>query len=328
MSQEPLLNKAEIADLLAAIRDGRVPLDGEEGDAEGFLTCSPLDLFNLERSQKEQSRIPNLDIIIDAFCRLYGTSLTNQLQRTFSIERKVLDSFEFQAFMADKSQPGAIGILEMAPLVTGALIIYDPKLSFSMLEIMLGASAELESPELDRRLTTIELNILKGTISDAGKDLDRAFSQVTELSTSLIKLENNPRLVSIVEPEAEVIVCSMQVKVADYSGMIHLIFPLTTLEPLRDLLKELLKIKTTGKSSWQEVIESEVKHISLDVVAQSGTLEMKVADVLNLKEGDVLELGYDLHSPVKVLVENCPKFLAMSGTHNGNRAISLTEIID
>jgi len=325
---DAILNKKEISSLLNAIRQGKVSLDLEDDDHDAFLACSPINLFQLARPDREQFRIPNFDIILDIFCRSYATSLTNQLQRTFSITRTALDTFEFQKFMADKNQPGGIAILDMPPLKHGALIIIDPKLSFSMIEIMLGASSDLESPLLDRRLTTIELTILKTVLSDACKDLNKAFSQLLELHTSLIKLENNARLVSIVEPDAEVIVGTLLVKVGEYSGEIHLVFPFATLEPLRDLLRELLNISTTTRGTWQDVLEDEVLEVPSSITAQSGILTFSVNQVLNLKIGDIIDLNYDPSAPLKVLVEEQVKFFAIPGTHNGKKAINLTGVIN
>jgi len=325
---DPILKKSEITDLLKAIREGRVSLDLDDNEQSNFLTCSPVNLFQLARPDREQFRIPNFDIILDTFCRSYATSLTNQLQRTFSITRTALETFEFQKFMADKHQPGGIGILDMPPLKHGALIIVDPKLSFSMIEIMLGASTDLESPHLDRKLTTIELNILKTILSDACKDVDKAFSQLLELHTDLIKLENNARLVSIVEPEAEVIVGTLLVRVGEYSGDIHLVFPYATLEPLRDLLRELLNISTTSRGTWQDVLEEEVLDIPSLITAQSGMITLSVQRVLEMGVGDILSLDYDPSAPLKVLVEEKVKFSAIPGTHNGKKAISLTGIIN
>ena len=230
--------------------------------------------------------------------------------------------------MADKNQPGGIGILDMPPLKHGALIIIDPKLSFSMIEIMLGASSDLESPHLDRRLTTIELTILRTVLTEACRDLNKAFSQLLELNTSLIKLENNARLVSIVEPDAEVIVGTLLVKVGEFSGEIHLVFPYATLEPLRDLLRELLNISTTTRGTWQDVLEEEVLAIPSNVTAQSGVLTLSVNDILNIEVGDILNLDYDPSAPLKVLVEEELKFFAIPGTHNGKKAISLTGVIN
>jgi flagellar motor switch protein FliM len=325
---ESILKKSEITDLLNAIRDGKVSLDFEENEQSTFLACSPINLFQLARPDREQFRIPNFDIIIDAFCRLYSTSLTNQLQRTFSITRTALETVEFQNFMADKHQPGGIGILDMPPLKYGALIIIDPKLSFSLIEIMLGASTDMESPQPDRHLTTIELNILKTVLNEACTDINKAFSQLLELNTSLIKLENTARLVSIVEPEAEVIVGKLLVKVDDYSGEINLVFPYATLEPLRDLLKELLNISTTTRGTWQDVLEDQLQDIPSIVTAQSGTMTLSVNEVLQMEVGDILDLNYDPNAPLKVLVDEKVKFFAIPGTHNGKKAISLTGVIN
>lgn len=325
---ESILKKSEITDLLNAIREGNVSLDLEENEQSAFLACSPINLFQLARPDREQFRIPNFDIIIDAFCNHYSTSLTNQLQRTFSIKRTALETVEFQNFMADKHQPGGIGILDMPPLKYGALIIIDPKLSFSLIEIMLGASTDMESPQPDRHLTTIELNILKTVLSEACTDINKAFSQLIELDTSLIKLESTARLVSIVEPEAEVIVGTLLVKVGDYSGEINLVFPYATLEPLRDLLKELLNISTTTRGTWQDVLENQIQDIPSIVTAQSGTMTLSVNEVLQMEVGDILDLNYDPNAPLKVLVDEKVKFFAIPGTHNGKKAISLTGVIN
>jgi len=325
---ESILKKAEITNLLNAIREGKVSLDLNESEQSAFLACSPINLFHLARPEREQFRIPNFDIILDIFCRSYSTSLTNQLQRTFSITRTALETVEFQKFMADKHQPGGIGILDMPPLKYGALIIINPKLSFSLIEIMLGASSDMESPQPDRHLTTIELNILKTVLNEACTDLDKAFSQLLELQTSLIKLENTPRLVHIVEPEAEVIVGTLFVKVGQYSGEINLVFPYATLEPLRDLLKELLNISTTTRGTWQDVLEDQVQDIPSIVTAQSGTITLSVNQVLSMEVGDILDLNYDPNAPLKVLVDDKVKFSAIPGTHNGKKAISLTGVIN
>ncbi len=323
---EQILNKTEIADLITAIREGKVPLDIDDDQQSAFLDSSPVNLFQLERPDSKQFRIPNFDIILDTFCRTYATSLTNQLQRTFSITRTALETHEFQQFMSEKNNPGAIGILDMAPLKNGALIIFDPKFSFSMIEIMLGAAIELDTLHLDRNLTTIELNVLKTLISEACSDLNKSFSQLLEINTTLIKLENNARLVSIVEPEGEVIVGTFLVKTGEHSGEIHLVFPYVTLEPLRELLRELLNINKTTKSSWQDILEEEVRDVPATITAQSGRLSLTVEQILHMKEGDIFDIDYDPNSPLRILVEEKLKFFAVPGTHNGKKAISLTGV--
>jgi flagellar motor switch protein FliM len=212
----------------------------------------------------------------------------------------------------------------MSPLHHGALIIFDPELSFSLVEIMLGASTELDPLQPDRKLTTIELIVLKTLFVDGCNDISKAFSQLLNMEAELVKLENNSRLLSIVEPSAEVIVSTFTVKVGDLSGNMHMIIPFATLEPLRDLLKDLLNISSVNKSSWQSVLEDEVLEMETAVTAQSGTITLSVSQLLHLKKGDLLDLDYDPNRPLTVLVENQPAFFAVPGKHNGKKAINLT----
>ncbi len=326
---EPILSKQEIADLLEAIRDGRmsVDLDREASDSQ-FLDSTPVNLFQLARSTTDQGRFPNFDIILDAFSRNYSISLTNLLQRTFTVTRKSLDIYHFQQYLTEKTKPAAIGILDLTPLKHGALMIFNSKLSFSLIEIMLGASGDLDSLKLDRELTTIELNILKTAFSGACNELNRAFTPILHLDSSLLKVENNARLVSITEPEAEILVVAFIMKIGDFSGEFQLVFPISTLEPLKVPLKELVNINASKKTGWRDQIEEDLKDMTTTIIAQSGLINIPVSRILNLQKGDIIAIDYDPNTPLKVLVEDTLKFFARPGTHNGKKAISLTGVYE
>lgn len=326
---EPILSKQEIADLLAAIRDGKISIDlDRDSSGSQFLDSTPVNLFQLARSTTDQGRFPNFDIILDAFSRNYSISLTNMLQRTFTVARKTLDIFHFQQYLTEKTKPAAIGILNLTPLKHGALMIFDPKLSFSLIEIMLGASPDLGPLKLDRELTTIELNILKTAFSGACNDLNRAFTPILNLESSLLKVENNARLVSITEPDAEILVVAFVMRIGEFSGEFDLIFPISSLEPLKVPLKELVNINANKKSSWRDQIEEDIKELTTTIIAQSGVINIPVNKILSLKTGDILDIDYDPNTPLKVLVEDTLKFFARPGTHNGKKAISLTGVYE
>jgi flagellar motor switch protein FliM len=326
---EPILSKQEIADLLTAIRDGRISIELDRDAAGGqFLDSTPVNLFQLARSTTDQGRFPNFDIILDAFSRNYSISLTNLLQRSFTVTRKTLDIFHFQQYLTDKTKPAAIGILNLTPLKHGALMIFDPKLSFSLIEIMLGASPDLGPLKLDRELTTIELNILKTAFSGACNDLNRAFTPILHLESSLLKVENNARLVSITEPDAEILVVAFVMRIGEFSGEFDLIFPISSLEPLKVPLKELVNINANKKSNWRDQIEEDIKELTTTIIAQSGVVNIPVNKILSLKKGDILDIDYDPNTPLKVLVEDTLKFFARPGTHNGKKAISLTGVYE
>jgi flagellar motor switch protein FliM len=326
---EPILTKQEIADLLAAIKQGKISIDLDASDAiEAGKEAKPLNLFQASAYDDEHVRVPNFDIILDAFCQNYTISLTNQLQRTFSVTKTGIDSFQFQEFLLQNKDIGAIGVLDLTPLKYGALIMIDPQLSFSMIEIMLGASTDLGPLKLNRKLTTIELSVLKTVMNNACSDLDRAFKPVLDLQSTLRKVENNSRLVSIADPDAEILVGRFNVTIGEITGEFQLVFPIATLEPIREQLKELLNVHKTKQGLWTDIISQELYDMSVTMIAQSGTISMTINHLLELQAGEIIDLDYDPNAPLKILVEEKLKFFAIPGLLNGKKAISLTGVYE
>jgi flagellar motor switch protein FliM len=326
---EPILSKDQISELLLAIKSGQVSTDLQgESDSIETRNVKSVDLFQLGAGGDNQQRIPNFDIILDNFSQNFAITLTNQLQRNFTIKRNDITTLEFQEYLISQKESGAIGVLSLDPLKNGALMVLNSTLCFSLIEIMLGASTEMAPLQLDRKPTTIELNVLKSTILKACQDIDKSLEQIIELETTVLKVESNSRLVSIAEPDAEVLVGSFTVSVGDLSGKFDLVFPVATLDPVREKLRDLLTVKTVKQSGWYDILVSEIEQMTTTIVAQSGTVTMPVRKVMKLQTGDIINLNYDPNSPLKVLVEENHKFFAIPGTISGKKAIHLTGVCD
>ncbi len=325
---EPILSKEEIADLLAAIRSGQVSTDGiDDGDSGAIpKPVRELDIFQVYVHDEDKGgmRIPNLDIILDTFTRNFGTTLTNQLQRTFTVQREEITTTSFQNSLQDLKNQGAIGIYSTDPLKYGCLFHLDALLAFTLLEIMLGSAIISESHALARNLTTIEINILKNMMQGICRDLQKAFKPVINLRPSLLKVENNFRLVNIVDAETEVLVTRFTFMIAGkQAGSMRLIIPYLTLEPLREKFKEIVTV-AQASYTWGKVLARETLEMETTVIARSGLLEMSIRQILSMQEGDIVELGYDPDQPLTIVVEDKPKFLAVPGERNGKKAFHVT----
>lgn len=323
---EPILSRQEIADLLSAIKEGRVSVEATPPEQTAkFTNAESINLFHSNKNSC-QLRIPNFDIILDSFAQNYSISLTNQLQRTFTITRIGIECAVFHEFMTSQKNPGAIGVFNLEPLPQGALCILDQQLSFTMIEIMLGAASDLDPLKLDRKLTTIELNILKSIMTKACDDLTKTLKPLINLNSSLIKIENNARLVSITDADSEVFIGRFKLQIGHLSGELRLLFPLATLEPLKEQLKDLLTVKTGKMSEWSYRIIDEILEMPTTIIAQSGTISLSLRKILAFKKDDIIPLDYDPNAPLKVLIEDNLKFFARPGVHAGKKAISLTGV--
>ncbi len=327
---EPILTKEEITDLLSALKSGDISTDSIDTgptQAPRFLLAQEVDLVQTYKRSTAggESRIPNFDIIIDIFARNLGTSLTNSLQRTFSVERSDINSVTFQQSLLDLNNQGAVGIFSTDPLKYGCLFHFDSHLAFTLLEIMLGSTELGESITLDRTLTTIEVSILKNTMFDITKDLQKAFKSIVEVSPTLTKVENNFRLVNIVDAETEVLVASFNTNVSgEHAGQMRFIIPYLSLEPYREEFKEMVTV-TQASSGWRNFVSTEALKMDCSIIARSGLIDMTIGEILQLKSGDIIDLGYDPDQPLDIVVEEQPKFFAIPGERNGKKAFHITK---
>lgn len=327
---EPILTKNEIAELLAAIKAGKVSADfvgnGQYRPKE-FLHSTEIDLFQTfkQAGGRGEIRIPNFDLVIDNFSRRFATSLTNTLQRNFTMEREEIATTDFQQSLLDLNNQGAVGIYTIAPLQHGCLFHFDTRLAFTLLEMMLGSSPSSEALALDRNLTTIEIAILKTAMADIGTELQKAMQSVVALQPHLTKVENNFRLVNIVEPKTEVLVTVFTLRIAgEPCGQMRFIIPYITLEPLQEKFNELVTFTPAATNTWSNRLAREAKEMESQVTASSGLVTMTIRKILDLRPGDIIDLQYNPDQPLTIMVEDQPLFLAIPGERNGKKAFHVT----
>ncbi len=321
---EPILSREEITALLQAIHDGEIPLNESEEHQQHLPPVQGIDLFSSTQNQTEEARFPNFDLIIDNFCKHYAIALTNELQRPFDITRTRLETTTFKQFINTMGSPGAIGIFNLPPLKQGVLFSTSLNLSYTLIEMTLGASTELDSESPQRGLTTLELTMLRPLIELASACFDKTMKPLLDIESSLHKIESNPRLVSITEEESEVLIARLAVQFKEITGEITLAFPIATLAPIREKLRSLLNLHEITKGNWRNIIKNSVQDMVMELSAQSGVMTMNIGQIAGLKKGDILPLNYDPDTPLKVLVGNQLKFFAKPGFMKGKKAISIT----
>lgn len=327
---EPILTKQEIAELLTAVKAGRISTDLIEHSPpwppRRTVPTSSLDLFKVyERVQiGNEKRIPNLDIVLDNFAQKFSTSLTNTMLRKFSIERAETTVTVFQQGVNDLNNQGAVGVYSISPLRYGCLFHFDTLMAFTVLEIMLGSAQSGESPILNRHLTTIEISLLKSIMADICGELATAMQPVLDIQVLLNKVESNFRLVNIVEPDTEVLVARFNTRLAgELCGQMRLIIPYSILEPLREKFKALVAIAPKS-TAWTGQIAREALEIGSLVIASSGHVDLTIRKILNLQPGDIVDLHYNPDQPLTILIEDQPLFHAIAGERNGKKAFHVT----
>jgi len=319
---ERILSKDEIAELLSAVRDGSLAseLEPDEDYAEKPRTISG---FSLVQSKAQTvTRLVNFDLLLDAFGRNLSFSLSSRLQRAVTVVRETFGSMEYDALINECSHNQLYGVITLDPLKRNGLLILDPNIAFAQVEIMLGggATAEHDVVTPDRKMSSIEINILKHVIAENCNELNKAFVNVEPLSSELVRVEANPRLVTIVPGDSEMMVAAFNVKIGETSGLMRLAIPYASLDPIREKLKSELGASPPA-GQWAGYFADEVKQMDVVAAAQLAKIKLNVRDVLDLRVGDVLPLDCQPDSAVKLLIEGYPKFSGVVGLCDGKKAL-------
>ena len=330
---ERILSKEEISELLAAVKHGEFPYEAGGDDEESILGGGEKSVAKLNLTRLPGAgvwKIPNLDIIMDSFGHNLAASLTNRLQRSVNVQTLGIDYLQFDQALAKVKPCGAIGVLDLDPLRAGGLLVIDERLPFIVLEMQLGGGGggEVKVVEMNRALTTIETNLLKIIMGDSCNDLKKALSPIEEVMVTLLKIENNPRLVNIVAPDAGVALARFSVTIDTISGAVALIIPHVSLEPLCERLRDAaISFMPQRGSGWHEVLQQNVLGLRTTVSCQLAEITLRLRDLLNFQVGDVIELGCTQNTQVKIQVEGQHKFNGQVGVRDGRKAVRISEII-
>ncbi len=326
---EKILSKQEIVELLEAIHSGQLTMEmealGDDPEVDGSVGA-PLDLFQGQGTG--HWRVASFDLFLDTFARYYGVTLTNLVQGAVTVKRSMVSTMEFENVVHNLTDRGALGVIRLDPLRWGGLVLLDGQLSFALVESLFGGGV-CERVLPDRPLSGIELNIVKGVIKDVCQDVVKAFQPLEEIDVGLVKVETNPRLVNIVPHEAVVMLARFEVSIESRQGEMALVIPLASLEPMREKLREGVALFSTVHSKgWDAFLRKELMEMEVGIRGEIGRVSLTANEILELKVGDVLDLGCLPSSPARMSVEGRPKYLARVGVKDGRNSLSLTEPVD
>ncbi len=322
MAAEKILTKAEIEALLNAVFDGRIEPEKELAKAEGSVVT--YDLFN---SDAHKGFVPNLDIIYDSFIRYARVTLSNRLRKSVEIKKIGARSYKFDDFLQTLPSPVCMGIFKIEPLKGAALISFDSSLVLSLIDSLLGGTGNAKVPAANRMFTSIELRLMEKIVNDCLQDLEKAWAPLYATHMNLLRMEMNPRLISIVPPEYQIVTMSLKLQIEDISGNILFAIPYMTIDPIRDKLKVGMQFDVMAiDPQWSFRLSSEILEAPMETTVEMGNASITLRELLDLAPGDTIMLDKPSSGEMLVKIEGVPKYFGVPGIRHGNKAIQISKI--
>lgn len=323
MANEDLLSQDEIDALLSGVDNGDI-------DTEEVAEASPGDANDFDFSSQDRivrGRMPTLEMINERFARNIRTSIFELLRRSPVVSVEDIQNLKFSEYIQTLLMPANLNIISASPLPGSALIVFDPKLVFALVDSFYGADGSRQSKIEGREFTGTEMRLVRKLIDDLFLGLQKAWKPVLELNLKYQNAEINPQFANIVTPSEVVVVSSFKIDLEIGSGDLHITMPYSMLEPIKELLDAGMQSDSTGKDErWGIRLKDEIRSAPVTIESTLATRKLPMRDVLNFKPGDVIKL--DLPETVIARVGDVPVFRARYGSSRGNCALRIVEMID
>jgi flagellar motor switch protein FliM len=322
-----VLSQDEIDQLLTAISTG----DIESEDVSHATDQRKIKIYDFKRPDKfSKEQIRTVSIMHETFARLTTTALSAQLRSMVHVHVASVDQLTYEEFIRSIPNPTTLGIINMDPLKGSAVLEIDPAITFSIIDRLFGGQGE--GTKVQRDLSDIEQSVMEGIIVRILGNLREAWSQVIDLRPRLGQIETNPQFAQIVPPTEMVVLVTLETKVGEVEGMMNFCIPYLTIEPIISKLSAQYMYSTVRSGATTEnlnILKERLSTVKVKVVAEIGSINLTVRDVLSLRGGDVIRLqDTRTGDPMVLKIGNRQKFLCRPGLVGNKVAVQIVEKLE
>lgn len=238
----------------------------------------------------QYERLPMLEIVFDRMIRLLSTSLRNLFQDNVEVTLDNITSVRFGDYLNAILLPTLLGVFRAEQWENSGLVTVDSNLAYATFDLLLGGKRGGSSSRLDGRpFTAIEMTLVRRLVEIVLGDLEMSFQPLSPVSFGIDRIETNPRFATITRPGNAAILISLRLDVDGRGGMLQILFPYATIEPIRELLTQSFMGEKLGRDHvWEGHLATEIwqADVTMDAVLHEMMLPLK--QVMSLKVGETL----------------------------------------
>jgi len=323
MSQ--VLSQEEVDALLKGVSDGEI-----ETEQEGVRDPSevrPYDLTGQDRVIGQ--KMPTLELAAEKFTRIFRTTLSALLKRAVSTSGVSVSVVKYGNFIKTIPVPASLHIFQMKPLGGSALLVIEPQVAFTLVDLIFGGSGREAFKLEGRDFTIIENNLIKRVALSALSDFEKVWETIVKIEIVYQRSEANPQFAQLVMPADAVVVMPFEIDMGFSSGEMTFCIPYSTIEPIRDKLHLSYQADTLEvDEKWAGRFAERLQTSKVTLNVELGRAELNGREVINLKRGDVIPLQQHYSDSLNVYVEDVLKFKGQPGSYKGNQAVEIVECVD
>ena len=263
-----------------------------------------------------------------ATARAMAARLSLFVRAEFSMELEEVSTMTFQKYTDNAPTPCHLVLFKVEPLQGIGVLDFAPSLGLVLTDRMLGGIGAMVDP--DRALREVEHSLIDQASGILLQEWAENWKTRELLVPRLLGAEDNPKYLTICDPDEEVKVLKYNATMGDVFDRVQLVLPAKMSEPLIQQLTadtDVKKKDAASKKSQMPTWNTAYDGIKLRVSAVWDDVEMLSRDLLNFKVGDFIPLKDDSFDRVEVRLADRPKFVGRFGSTAKKSAVEITKQI-
>jgi len=310
---ERLLEPEEIADLL------------EPGRARG----AGLEAL-VNSAALTYERLPMLEVVFDRLVRIMTTSLRHFTSENVELSLEEITSMRFGDYLDLVPLPAIIAVFKAVEWDNYGLLTLSSPLIYSTIDVLLGGRRGVAPMRVEGRpFTSIERTLVERLIRLVLAEMSTAFEPLSPVEFRYERLETNPRFAAIARPTNAAVLCKLRVHMDDRGGLLEVLIPYATLEPVRDLLLQMFMGEKFGRDSiWESHLARQMQVTGVEIEALLEEQTIPLGEAMALKVGTTLPLNARPDSAVTLRCGQVPLVRGRVGRVGDHVAVRIEDKVD
>jgi len=284
--------------------------------------------YNLATQERiVRGRMPTMELINERFARYLRIGMFNYMHRNAEVSVGPIKVQKYAEFIRNLVVPTNLNLVLGKPLRGTGLVVLDPNLVFLVVDNMFGGDGRFHTRVEGRDFTPTEQRIIKGMLDVVFAEYARAWAPVFKLELEYVRSEMNSQFANIATPSEIVVSTTFSLDFGGAQAEMHICFPYSMLEPIRDLLYSSMQSDhITQDRRWIRLLSRQLQNADVELVCNFGTARVTLRDIVDMRVDDVIPLS--VPDMLTAEVDGVPVFECRQGTKNGHYALKVERFVD
>ena len=280
-------------------------------------------VYNLGTQERiVRGRMPTLELINERFARYLRIGLFNYMHRTTEISVGPIRVQKYSEFIRNLVVPTNLNLVAAKPLRGTSLFVFDPNLVFLVVDNMFGGDGRFHTRVEGRDFTPTEQRIIRGLLNVVFTEYSRSWKPVYDVTFEYIRSEMNSQFANIATPSEIVISTTFSLEFGGTAADMHICFPYSMVEPIRDLLYSSMQSdQLSSDQRWIVMLRKQLKDAEVEIAAQLASTTITLGQILKMKTGDIIPIN--IPDKIVVNVDHIPLMECRYGQQGGQYALKI-----